>query len=324
MVTGGSSSDLGRMPSFLAQDATAASRASDVGDSLSEFLGVIKCIVLCPHKFVGANVLFVPTIPTQPPFPPPLPLRVDEGAPIMVPKATYETQTISVPKQTIETRTGYQQVPCIKKEMFQSPLLFLRTLARLHEDLLQNYECTDQPAPPPPSAGGGAAANAGAHPQPQHAGSQDDGNGKLVLPQLNRLHEAFKRNQIPSSASSSSQAQQPNRPTPIPTQRRLTQQLTKHWGPFTALRQRYADTRFDEQRQLHLPKKHKATVQDSTLRVEMNALQEQADNAKPASSSGSPLMSWLETIRPKSANDAFDPALWATFVSMTLGVGVPR
>ena len=56
----------------------------------------------------------------------------------------------------------------------------------------------------------------------------------------------------------------------------------------------------------------------------MNALQEQADNAKPASSSGSPLMSWLETIRPKSANDAFDPALWATFVSMTLGVGVPR
>jgi len=32
----------------------------------------------------------------------------------------------------------------------------LRTLARLHEDLLHNYECTDQPAPPPPSAGGGA------------------------------------------------------------------------------------------------------------------------------------------------------------------------
>jgi hypothetical protein len=43
-----------------------------------------------------------------------------------------------------------------------------------------------------------------------------NGNGKLVLPQLNRLHEAFKRSQIPSSVSSSSQDQQPNRPTPIP------------------------------------------------------------------------------------------------------------
>ena len=29
-----------------------------------------------------------------------------------------------------------------------------------------------------------------------HAGSQDNGNGKLILPQLNRLHEAFKRSQV--------------------------------------------------------------------------------------------------------------------------------
>ena len=173
----------------------------------------------------------------------------------------------------------------------------LRTLMRLHEDLLQNYDCTDQPPNPPPSAGGGAVANAGAHPQPQHAGSQDDGNGKLVLPQLNRLHEAFKRIQIPSSASSSSRDQQPNRPTPIPTRRRLTQQLTKHWGPFKALRQRYANTRFDEQRLLHITQKHKATVQDSTLRVEMNALEEQADNAKARELFWKPL-SWLSIIRP--------------------------
>jgi hypothetical protein len=38
--------------------------------------------------------------------------------------------------------------------------------------------------------------------------------------------------------------------------------------------------RFVEQRQLHLPQKHKATVPESTLRVEMNGLEEQADNAK--------------------------------------------
>ena len=37
---------------------------------------------------------------------------------------------------------------------------------------------------------------------------------------------------------------------------------------------RYAGTRFEEQRQLHLPQNHKATVADSTLRVEMNGLEE--------------------------------------------------
>ena len=69
----------------------------------------------------------------------------------------------------------------------------LCTLKRLHGDLLQQYDCTEQaaPPPPPPSAGGGAAANAGAHPQPP-AGSQDTINGKLLLPQLDRLHLAFK------------------------------------------------------------------------------------------------------------------------------------
>ena len=76
--------------------------------------------------------------------------------------------------------------------------------------------------------------------------------------------------------------------TIIPSQRRVTEQLTKHWTPFKVLRQRYAGTRFEEQRQLDLPQKHNATVPDSTLRVEMNNLEEQADTAKPASSSGSP------------------------------------
>jgi hypothetical protein len=88
------------------------------------------------------------------------------------------------------------------------------------------------------------------------------------------------------------------------------------------LRQHYASTRFEEQRQLHLPQKHKATVPESSLRVEMNALEEQADNAKARDLYWKPL-SWLGTIRPSSANDAFDPNLWATFVSTTLGLVVP-
>jgi len=58
----------------------------------------------------------------------------------------------------------------------------------------------------------------------------------------------------------------------------------------------------------------------------MNALEEQADNAKARELFWMP-MSWLGTIRPTSANDAFDPALWATFrfhdAFVSIGVGVP-
>jgi hypothetical protein len=155
------------------------------------------------------------------------------------------------------------------------------TLKRLHGDLLQQYDCTEQaaPQPPPPSV-------------------------------------AFKRKQVSPSASSSSQDQQAQQPpkSVIPTQRRVTEQLTKHWAPFKVLRQRYAG-------KLHLPQKHKATVPDSTLRVEMNNLEEQADNAKARELFWKPL-SWLAN-RPTSANDAFDPALWETFVSTTLGLELP-
>ena len=54
----------------------------------------------------------------------------------------------------------------------------------------------------------------------------------------------------------------------------------------------------------------------------MNGLQEQADNAKARDLYWKP-RSWLGTIRPISANDAFDPALWTTYVSTTLGLEVP-
>ncbi len=124
-----------------------------------------------------------------------------------------------------------------------------------------------------------------------------------------------------SSSSQDQQAQQPPKSV-IPSQCRVTEQLTKHWAPFKALRQRYAGTRFEEQRQLHLPQKYKDTVPDSTLCVEMNNLEEQADNAKARELFWKP-MAWLGDIRPTSPNDAFDPALWETFVSTTLGLEVP-
>jgi hypothetical protein len=48
----------------------------------------------------------------------------------------------------------------------------------------------------------------------------------------------------------------------------------------------------------------------------------QDDNAKARDLYWKPL-SWLGTISPTSATDAFDPALWTTFVSTTLGLEVP-
>ena len=101
------------------------------------------------------------------------------------------------------------------------------------------------------------------------------------------------------SASSSSQDQQSQHlpKSVIPTHRRVNEQLTKNCAPFKLLRQRYAGTRFEEQRQLHLPQKHKATVTDSTLRVEMNALEEQADNAKARELYWKPLQ--LTQVQPR-------------------------
>jgi hypothetical protein len=54
----------------------------------------------------------------------------------------------------------------------------------------------------------------------------------------------------------------------------------------------------------------------------MNNLEEQADNAKARELFWKPL-SWLGAIRPTSANDAFDSALWETFASTTQGLEVP-
>ena len=88
------------------------------------------------------------------------------------------------------------------------------------------------------------------------------------------------------------------------------------------LHQRSAGTQFEEQRQLHLPQKHKATVPKSTLRVEMKVLEEQADNAKARDLYCKPL-SWLGTLRSSSATDAFDQPLCETFFTSTVGLEVP-
>jgi hypothetical protein len=63
-------------------------------------------------------------------------------------------------------------------------------------------------------------------------------------------------------------------------------------APIEGLRQRDAGASFEEQLQLHLPQRHKATEQDSTLRVEMTGLEEQADNPKARDLYWKPLSCW--------------------------------
>ena len=87
-------------------------------------------------------------------------------------------------------------------------------------------------------------------------------------------------------------------------------QLPQSFELVLASEPEYAGTRFEEQRQLHLPQKHKATVTDSTLRVEMNALEEQADNAKardlfwkPLSARDPPALECHRRLRPAALGD---------------------
>ncbi len=157
---------------------------------------------------------------------------------------------------------------------------------------------------------------------PPPARSQDTGSGTLVLPQLNRLNEAFKRRQVAPPASSSSQDQQPPASGPIPSQRRLTQQLTAHWHQFKILRQRYAGTRFAEQCQLHMPQCTKPRSRILLLVWRRMPWRSKLTTPRPASLHWKPL-SWLGTLRPTTANDVWDQPLWESFVCTTLGLEVP-
>ena len=71
-----------------------------------------------------------------------------------------------------------------------------------------------------------------------------------------------------------------------------------------------------------MPQKHKATAPGIPPRVEMNGLEEQADNAK-ARDLFWKLLSWLGTNRPSSDTDAFDLPLWETFFTSTIFLAVP-
>ena len=125
----------------------------------------------------------------------------------------------------------------------------VRVLQQLDQTLVQNYECTDRPAAArlsqPQGPAGGAAAGAGAGQKSQSAGSQNQEDGKLILPQPSRLDEAaYTRNKVASSASCSSQDQPPaSRQTSISSQKRVRQQMKTHahWGKVCAAVHRRRD-----------------------------------------------------------------------------------
>ena len=85
----------------------------------------------------------------------------------------------------------------------------------------------------------------------------------------------------------------------IPSQHRVSLQLIEEWQPFKDLRQRFANTRRMEQLQLHAPQKITATVAESALRVEMEALEPEQEGA-PARSLWYKPMAWLGVLRPLS------------------------
>ena len=110
-----------------------------------------------------------------------------------------------------------------------------------------------------------------------HAGSQDNGNGKLLLrsptatrpPSFGiRAESGVPLGDFQLLGPAVPASPEVRHPYPASCHGAAHQELVALQGK--VLRQRYAGTRFDDQRQLHLPQKHKATASDSTLRVEMN------------------------------------------------------
>ena len=77
-----------------------------------------------------------------------------------------------------------------------------------------------------------------------------------------------------------------------------------------------------EQLQLYAPQKITATVADSALRVEMEALEPEQEGA-PARSLWYKPMAWLGVLRPLSQAESWSAPLWQTFFTTSIGFPVP-
>ena len=156
------------------------------------------------------------------------------------------------------------------------PLVLLRGI---HNCLLANYDCKDS-APLPPGRNS------------QDGDSQQQEVGLLLIPQLNRLNEAFLvRGEDASNMLT------------IPSQNKVTQQIISLWQPFKDLKQAFAVSRRAEQLRLRSQQRIIATAEDSVLRTEMANLESQEEDAPRRVLWFKP-MAWLGQIRPHRRDDA--------------------
>ena len=101
----------------------------------------------------------------------------------------------------------------------------------IHEELIANYDCTEEQ---PSAQHGGSALAQQPH---QNRSSQLSEDVNLSLPQLHRLHQVYvQRGQSQAAPSQSTSSQQNTTPTLIPTQRSVTRQIIKKWGPYAEVK----------------------------------------------------------------------------------------
>ena len=80
-------------------------------------------------------------------------------------------------------------------------------------------------------------------------------------------------------------------------------------------------TRFAQQLQLISPRKSRPRTRTPPSASRWRVLEDQADDGKARELRWKPL-SWLGTLRPTTADDAWDPGIWQTFFFTTLGLEV--
>ena len=132
----------------------------------------------------------------------------------------------------------------------------LLQLKKSHAELISKYRCQEGPAP--------AASQ-----DPADARARQPEAMLLRLPQLSSLHEVHSRdNGIIGPGQQVSQAA-----ARIPSQRELTRQISAHWAPFIHTRRNPPNARLAEEMSLRATQTYTATVQDSTIREEMRALE---------------------------------------------------
>ena len=139
-------------------------------------------------------------------------------------------------------------------------------LRDIHSKLLTQYDCKEVCAPSQSQVYAGVSGGLSS----QDGDAQQQEDAPLLLPQVNRLSEAYHvRGEDGSNM------------TTIPSQHRVTMQILDHCQPFRDLKLVFAGSRRAEQLGLRSQQRIVATVEDSVLRTEMAGLESQTEEDAP-------------------------------------------